>query len=60
MMCSCLTVTLHTVEVTLKYEILQYLHVPYQSVMMIITMTTLTQIRRITKKFCHLNNISTV
>jgi len=57
MMCSCVTVTLNTVEVTLKYEILQYLLVQYQPVMMI-TMTTLTQIRRITKKFCHLNNIS--
>jgi len=59
MMCSCLTVTLNTVEVTLKYEILLYLLIQYQSVMMIM-MTTLTQIMRITKKFCHLSNISVV
>ena len=55
MMCSCLTVTLNTVEVTLKYEMLQYLLIQYQPVMMV-TMTTLTQIRRITKKL----NISPV
>jgi len=59
MMCSCLTVTLNTVEVTQKYEILLYLLIQYQPVM-VITMTILTQIMRITKKFCHLSNISLV